>query len=258
MWAAHGPAAIALSFALAIAIEMLLSGRTVRGAPSSSNCTSIQGSLQHHNGIFVGDRHGDWEHARALQHVLCSQDGAPVKALFVEMLPATQHALTADFLGATDDPARADLVKYIWDKWRYGYSPHSSKGDGIGAGAEAAVTNHPSYQYKTSHPYFQLIQAAAQCGVEVVGIDVDRADQPSSGLAYMLGRTSAVNKAWTRTIEQHQRESREPEKYVVFGGRLHCYGIAASARTGLVHLLSSIQCLEWSPAEACYVPLHGR
>ena len=237
-------AAIIIATALAIAIEMLFSGSTTSGAPQS-NCTSMHSSLQHHDGIFVGDLHGDWDHARALQHALCSKDGASVKTLYIEMVPATLSAVTVDFLRDADDPARADLVNQIWDKWRYGYPPRASNSD---APVSASL----------DHPYLQLIQSAALCGVEVVGIDVDRSDQPSSGLAYMLGRTKAVNKAWASTIEQHQQQSPVAQKFVVFGGRLHCFGIAASARTGLVHLLPNIRCVEWSSAEACFTPLLGR
>ena len=76
-------AAIIIATALAIAIEMLFSGSTTSGAPKS-NCTSMHSSLQHHDGIFVGDLHGDWDHARALQHALCSKDGASVKTLYIE------------------------------------------------------------------------------------------------------------------------------------------------------------------------------
>ncbi|MBI4354795.1 MAG: SBBP repeat-containing protein [Candidatus Omnitrophica bacterium] len=173
-------------------IQQHLQGKTLPELPMQPDGTLaispeelLARLLRDNPGVFLGDRHGDFnieEHLIAQMPLLARQG---VKTLFVEMVySADQAILDAYYQTGNLEP----LITYLTDRWDL---------------------TQPGLGKK----YAEVVQAARAAGIQTIGIDVD-----TRRIKQSL-RLEISNPHWRWVIQEALKS--QPGKYLVFGGTGH-------------------------------------
>lgn len=154
-----------------------------RGIIEGGPMAAIRYGLEQAQGFMIGDLHGDTYITEFLQTNMPQFRNEGVGVFFIEMINSADQDILNRFMETGD---RSELIDYLHPGW--------DKGPGW---IDSVI---------------DVIDAARQQGIEVVGIDI-----PFSG----DDRLETSNPHWTQVIQGHMSELAEDEKYLVFGGHAH-------------------------------------
>lgn len=133
-------------------------------------------------GIFIGDRHGEYNCSEFVSSLIPSLKAQGVTVLFMEMFPSDKQPLLDRYfkVGDNEQQLLAHLQRY-WEK-----TPLAPE------------------------KYLQIIRTAKANGIRVVGIDCEHTGQ---------NRLETSNPHWVGVIKNNLKST--TTKYVIFGGYAH-------------------------------------
>lgn len=143
--------------------------------------------LDIHQGMVLGEVHGDYAHARFVRDLMSKAAARGVKHLYVEMFQQPLQGMI-DLWQESDRPHM--LVEHINNK-RFAYST-----------------------YNWAH-YWEILQAAKAAGIRVTAVEPAEVPDPGYPGLLMMVR----NIGWQKCIDKSQAEA--PGKYILYCGRGH-------------------------------------